>query len=242
MDNFDIFTATSEQFKQASYITALRENPANGVSTDNSPLPAGDHTQLWAPGRTLKIGFTDVRNERTRQAIIDLGSQWLNHANLTFEFTDNGVTDLRISQRDSSCVTRGTDGLLAPQNKPNMFVFAYIKEGEEPSDWFTHSVLRAFARALGATDEEQHPEANIPWDLDKVDAYFEQRHGWTAEQTRTMINEKVNIHQVNGKPYDRNSVMHRDIPNEVTIGNFRIVTATQISAGDIEFMNKAYPF
>ena len=85
------------------------------------PRLAADRSKLWTPGQEIRISFlggTETQQLRT----MGYASEWLDHANLTFVWTDTpGSADIRIDFRrgDGSWSYIGTDALsIGNQRKP----------------------------------------------------------------------------------------------------------------------------
>lgn len=243
---------------QASHDTALRENPANAsitptyevenaYATDESerqPRILLAFTKYWARGRTLKIEFLNNLPDMLKQPIIDAARKWLPHANLKFEFVLAGPSDIRIGLNTHlNWSELGTDALLIPQDQATMeFNFHELfTEQVQPKPELERIVLHEFGHMLGAVHEHQHPDANIPWNEPLLTALLKQT-GYSDELIRKNFLDKYEAADFNYSPYDRDSVMHFDIPNQLTLGDFEVINVGKtLSPGDIEIMRTAYP-
>lgn len=247
MNELRLCNARRLKDQQASYEAAIEENPDNaGVSVPGSrrKRAVGHFSMFWANGRTLKIGFTDDNlAEDHKQAIIAAINQWQPYVNLTFEFIDGqegtpgyGKGDIRITTLYNQNYTLiGTDAKVNDPWTPTMVL------GVKPSDpQFQSIVMHEFGHALGAQHEHQHPEADIPWDVPKVYARYAAA-GVSAEVVDEAVLHTFEKHDTTYTAYDKHSIMHYPVPNEITLGDWEVGLNTAISEKDKAFMRRAYP-
>lgn len=230
-------------------------------SSDRDSRILTSFTKYWARGRTLKIRFLEKSPAYLQQLFFDTASQWLPHINLKFELVTSGDAEIRISLAQpfhASAV--GTDALLAyhDQSVPTMgfnltsLVDAQklIKQQGKPSAGFDirtvlsadfdRVVLHEFGHALGAEHEHQHPNANIPWDEQKVLSDFAAR-GMSEAFIRKNILDRYEAADFSYSEYDQESVMHYNVPEKHTLGSFRIDnTGKTLSEKDKAFMKAIY--
>ncbi|WP_459200489.1 matrixin family metalloprotease [Pseudomonas tremae] len=244
--------------QQASYDAAIRENPSNtatapaqtsqsGQSTGNTNHQARllvSFTRYWTRGRTLKILFQNDPPVTLTGPVIEAANKWLPHINLKFEFVTDGPSDIRIGfneQLNWSAI--GTDNLLAAQDETTMeFNIKDIYTPDlKPGAELTRIVLHEFGHALGAVHEHQHPQANIPWNEPLLRTLLAQT-GLTDDEINSNFFELYESADFHHSAYDRESIMHYDIPNGVTLGDFEIINAGKtLSKNDIEVMGAVYP-
>ncbi|MEO4016026.1 MULTISPECIES: hypothetical protein [Pseudomonas] len=229
---------------QASYEAAIAENPANRPtsSSGRQKRAVARHTKFWAPGRTLRIAFLNG-SQAFKDGVKAAASNWLPHINLKFDFVEGEVGDIRIRTGTGLYWSSiGTDALLDEEG-PTM----------EISDWmlipklFAHYVMHEFGHALGAEHEHLHPEANIPWNKPAV--YSDH---WVPEDAgeddfrRKEVDERyfnlLDTSEVNYSPYDPKSIMHYEIHQAWTHGDFQIYLNFDLSEKDKAFMAEAYPY
>lgn len=243
---------------QASYETAIRENPANAAITptyESDPGYASETSgreprilvafnKYWARGRTLKIEFLKNPPAPLTQPIIDAARKWLPHVNLKFEFVTSGPSDIRIGLNTHlNWSELGTDALLVAQDKATMeFNFGEIFEADlRPKAELERIVLHEFGHALGAVHEHQHPDARIPWN-EPVLRRLLALAGYSDELVARNFLDQYEAADFHYSAYDRDSIMHFDIPNALTLGDFEIInTGKTLSAKDIELMQSIYP-
>jgi len=247
---------------QASYEAAIKENPANAAITptyeseygyahegDREPRMVMAFTKYWARGRTLKIEFMNNLPDILKHPFIEAASLWLPYVNLKFEFVTQGPSDIRIAMNDSIHRSEvGTDALLVPQDKPTMeFNLTQILTNKMVNNQlvkkpdFDRTVLHEFGHMLGAVHEHQHPQSNIPWDQAKL-LQLLPLAGYTEEMIHANILDLYEAADYHYSAYDPDSVMHFDVPNALTQGDFQIInTGKTLSQKDIEFMRSVYP-
>lgn len=243
---------------QASYETAIHENPANAAITptyesetsyttdDNNREPRilVAFNKYWARGRTLKIRFMKNPPAPLIQPVIDAARKWLPHINLKFEFVTSGHSDIRIGFNTTlNWSELGTDALLIPQDKPTMeFNFHELYEtGLRPKGELERIVLHEFGHALGAVHEHQHPDARIPWNEPVLRALLTSA-GYDEQLIARNFLDQYEAADFRYSAYDRDSIMHFDIPDGLTLGDFEVInTGKTLSAKDIAFMGSIYP-
>ncbi len=223
----------------ASMAAALEENPANAPAASSGTRrkrAIGELSKFWKPGRTLRIAFVDEPDEAHRQAIIKAIKRWQPWVNLTFEFVSGNRGEIKIlTDYNDNYSLIGTDALTVGPTDATMVL------GVKPSEAdFETTVLHEFGHALGAHHEHQHPDADIPWDLDKVYAHFE-KHGVSRETVDHNLLNKLDRTLMLATRYDRKSIMHYRVRQELTLGDWSLPQNVKISRKDKAFMRAAYP-
>lgn len=222
-----------------------RSDNAGGFAGDSplalaSPGPemAVVLTKLWKPGRTLKISFIGTIDPTVKQRIQFYAAKWLDHANLKYAWVSkNG--DIRISCKPGGSWSYiGTDALTISKSKATMN-YGWLTP-TSPEDECSRVVIHEFGHALGAIHEHQHPAGGIPWDKPMVYAYYA-RQGWDQAQVDTNIFAKYSFDQLNMTDYDKLSIMHYAVPNDLTIGDYEVGWNTFLSANDMVLAKRVYP-
>lgn len=228
---------------QAAYTAAINENPAN-AGTHSAPgsrrkRSVINYSKLWANGRTLKIAFMDAPDADLKAAIIKAACKWLPYINLKFEFVDDLKGDIRIATRNNNnSSVLGTDALLIHPDHPTMNLGVKPEHAD-----FETIVVHEFGHVLGALHEHQHPQANIPWDKPKVYAFYRNRemNPLTREQVDRNLFASFDTLDPLYTNYDRRSIMHHPVSNDLTIGNWQVPINRKISKKDKQLMKLLYP-
>jgi hypothetical protein len=238
-----------------------------GYLTDDQPYPDANprivtsFTKYWARGRVLKVRFLGSTPLFLQQLFFETACRWLPHVNLKFVLETAGDAEIRIAiDQGFHWSAIGTDALLAysDQDTPTMGfdltrLFDMQKllglQGRSLATFdvrsllsadFERVVLHEFGHALGAEHEHQHPDARIPWDEDAVLKAFVEK-GMSEAFIRRNILDKYEAADFTYSSYDPTSVMHYNVPQEHTLGDFQIDNSGRtLSARDIEFMNRIY--
>lgn len=224
----------------ASYEAAISENPGND-NTDSigsrKKRGVASHSKFWASHRTLKIAFLAPPSNAHRQAAIAAIKQWQPSINLTLEFADDAVGDIRISmEAPLNYSAIGTDATLRGPGENTMNIGTELTH---PA--FESTVLHEFGHALGMEHEHQHPKADIPWNRPFVYHYYLTRYNWSKEEVDHNLFKTLETFTTRTTPYDKKSIMHYQIPNELTTGNWSVEKNTSLSQNDRRLMRKIYP-
>jgi hypothetical protein len=205
-----------------------------------------NHTKFWAPGRTLRIAFLGGTQE-FKNAVIAAASNWLPHINLKFDFVEGDAGDIRIEGDLSGYWSYvGTDALLYAQGptmnlSPDLFHARY----------FAANVMHEFGHVLGAEHEQNNPSSTIPWDKKALYEYHDlsehpnEEDDFETVQSRQRLDarylDRLDAGDTHHSPYDRKSIMHYEIRQQWTEGDFQIFLNFDLSEQDKAFMAKAYP-
>ncbi|TFY94002.1 peptidase M12 [Pseudomonas nabeulensis] len=218
------------------------ENAADSAQPlSRSRRNIGEPAKYWPQNSTIKIAMYDYdMDDPYVLAVKKAASEWLPHINLKFEFVPGEEGDVRITQNmkneggGSSAI--GTKALDMNPASPSM---SLPRDHNHPR--FNYVVMHEFGHMLGAHHAHQHPDANIPWDMDKVYEGYNR----IAELDRQGVQKDVlplpRSNQYDFLPYDGDSVMHYEISPTLTHGNWGQSENWSLSDGDIAWAKKAYP-
>lgn len=234
-----------------SYNAAIGERPGNATDSNGrrKKRGVGEHTKFWSPGKTLKI-LVYKYNEHSFEAVKKGATKWLPHINLKFDFLELDEEDIYNSEaflgdirvdfqprfNDGGSSRFGTDALTGSPHDASMSLGTNFS-----SPHYQRTVIHEFGHALGLHHEHQHPDAKIPWDREKTYSYYARAFGFSRQEVDDNV---FPFERVPGKtytPYDRQSVMHYKVLNELTIGDWHQAASMHISEGDIALVKKAYP-
>lgn len=232
---------------QKSYAVATQERKDNQPQS-HSPQQTrsiGAHTNYWATGKSLKIAISRVSDEGF-DAVKNAIEKWAPYVNLNFNFIDLDDNDelyegdIRIylgpNFNDVGRSLIGTDALAAPAFEPTMWLGTNYTEPNYES-----LVIHEFGHALGLLHEHQHPDTTIPWDRETTYRLLQNNYGLSRDAVNAAFFPLTRNTNYTYASYDRESVMHYQIPNEFTLGDWEQPRNKQLSAGDIAFARTIYP-
>ena len=196
---------------------------------------------LWENGSMLTVKFLDG-NALWRQRVQQYAQEWSQYANIGFQFEPDDFQEnahIRVAFGSGGIYSMvGKEALsVADQNQPTMNFEWHPDTSEEQC---RADVLHEFGHALGFVHEHQSPDAGIPWDEEKVYAYYAML-GWDRDKVKINVLSRVTTASTNHTKFDRHSIMLYPIPNELTLGNFEVRWNTELSDQDKSFAAQQYP-
>lgn len=196
--------------------------------------------KLWPNGSVIRVRFLEPGDAPiVREKIERYADEWTHYANLRFEFVSAGEAEIRISFSGAgSWSMLGTDALKIPQKQPTMN-FGWLTK-TTPDSEYSQVVLREFGHALGLVNEHQNPNANLPWDREKVIRYFSgPPNYWDTAQVDAMLFQKYNFKDY--REFDPKSVMMYSLPRELFTTDFQTDINNELSESDKSFIARLYP-
>ena len=229
-------------------LLARRANPRNEVQRTRLDEATGqaigigfEYRKCWEPGRTLHVRFLDgdpAVQERVKQVAV----QWTQFANIHFAFDDSPDAEIRISfTPGGSWSWIGMDCLVIPPDQPTMNL-GWLTPWTEQEE-YDRVVLHEFGHAIGAVHEHRRPEAEIPWNVEAVIAFYAgPPNYWDAAYTQAQVLDRYAADQITGGEFDPYSIMLYPVPKEHTVGGFEIPWSnSQLSDMDKEWAARMYP-
>lgn len=204
--------------------------------------PRDGFPKLWTPGDVIRARFLDGAEEVHRR-VARTAAMWDRHVNLSFEFGDDPDAEIRISFASAGTWSYpGTDCLGVGSDEPTMN-YGWLA-ADTPSAEVRRTVLHEFGHVLGMLHEHQNPARPDYWDKDKVYRSYEGAPNfWSRQQVDELVFKTWDPELFPfAKEFDPESIMVFPIPKELTIGDFEIGWNMDLSAGDIDFASKLYPF
>lgn len=199
---------------------------------------------VWVNGTELHY-FLINGPEPQRQAVRDAFAQW-KALPLGLKFTETAnraSAEVRISfdAADGSWSYVGRDVLGIPNTEATM------NFGWDLTDAYGHTTaLHEIGHTLGLPHEHQNPFSGIVWDVEKVYAYFTgSPNNWSRAQTESNVLHKFTTTEVDGSPWDPDSVMEYWFPAGLIVEPAQyaagLMPAGGLSAPDQEWAKKFYP-
>jgi serralysin len=203
-----------------------------------------DIARMWSPGDVITVGF--ATNETT-QLVIDkvklYAKQWETIANIKFQFVDLSQAKVRVgfAKDNTSWSWVGRDVLTNTFNQKTVN-FGWFDNTTSETE-FRRVILHEFGHVLGFVHEHQSPNANIPWDKEKVYALFAlPPDSWDRAKVDANVFAKYSQNSTNSSTYDPSSIMHYFFSADLTTNGMSLPGNTNFSSIDKEFSKFVYPF
>lgn len=240
------WAACVEKFHSRQHATPAAARAINRAIV--APPPSGDELaseweKRWANGQKLRISFLDG-SAKLQQKVEEVARGWLAHANLEFQFGRLVDADIRISfQQEGYWSYVGTDARFIDVAEPTMNFGGWnASTVDDEPDEIRRVVLHEFGHAIGCIHEHSSPAAGIPWDVERVIAYYRLTQGWQAQDTYDQVLFKYSVAQVRATDWDRDSIMQYPVEaGLVTDPSFAVGWNSALSPTDIAFVKTMYP-
>lgn len=190
--------------------------------------------KFWDNGQTIRIKFlegTQSQKEFVKKTCIE----WLNYANLKFEFVESGESEVRIifDENSGAWSYLGTDCKDVPQNEPTMCL-GWVDKGV---------VLHEFGHTLACIHEHQNPNEPIQWNEQQVVKDLSgPPNYWSYDMIKHNVFDRYQFSEVEASPVDSKSVMMYPIPSNWTLNGVSYPGGDELSQVDKDFIGMIYPF
>jgi serralysin len=201
--------------------------------------------KMWSPGDIITVGF--FGNETTALVISKVkiyAKVWESFANIKFQFI-NDVTQAQVkvgfANNGMSWSWLGRD-VLNDSTGERTVNFGWFTDQTYETE-FRRVIVHEFGHVLGFIHEHQSPTAGIPWDKEKVYAYFGGAPNyWSHATIDRNIFDAVSKTSTNSSTYDRLSIMHYFFPKDLVTDGSMFTENTNLSTTDMQFSKQVYPF
>ena len=182
---------------------AQRTTTTNGRLRALSPIG-----KQWVNGSTIRVRFMSGTQVQ-RDMVERVAPEWTEHANLSFEFTDDPHAEVRVTfdEIDGAWSYVGTDNLNIPLHAATLNL-----------GWLDRGViLHEFGHMIGLGHEHQNPDGGIIWNEQAViDDLSGPPNYWDLQTIRHNVLNKYTADQIHGTEFDGASVMLYAFPDEWT--------------------------
>lgn len=253
------FAQIQESSKQAEIIVVSLQKKHRAISQTitvqasevkiNLSIARDKNTKLWVNGAKLRISFMGG-DKKIKEKIIRVASQWLETANLKFDFGTWKESEIRIGFRADRGIYSyvGSDALNVPQNEATMNLgwFTAISSEEDISraeENISRVVLQQFGHALGLYNEHQNPNVEIPWDIESIKREMSgPPNFWSIHRIERQFLYKwpADAFPIQ-KEFDPDSVMFQISNKNWLKIELPDRKKTTLSKGDKEFISGLYP-
>jgi len=189
----------------------------------------------WVNGSNIRIRF--MSGTQAQKSMVErIAPLWTEHANLTFEFTEDPRAEIRVTfdAGDGAWSYVGTDNLGIPLHAATLNL-----------GWQDQGViLHEFGHMIGLSHEHQNPDGGIEWNEAAVIADLSGPPNYWDEATiRHNVLDKYRADQLLGTQFDPDSVMLYAFPDSWTTNMGATHANDDLSHQDRQFVKseKMYP-
>ncbi len=226
--------------KPSTSFTTLRSD-GSLVGVNRGPLAIATDF-MWAPGSVITVSLSGG-SAALQSRIQQYANEWSKWGNIRFRFVADPMqaqVRAEINNDKSSWSLLGRDALAvaAPEKTMN---FGWLTDGTG-DDEVRRVVQHEFGHALGMIHEHQSPAAGIPWDRDKVLAYYKRQYQWDDATIEANVLNQAPAASTNFSQYDPTSIMQYRIDPSLTTNRYSVGMNNSLSAIDKQFFAAFYPY
>lgn len=195
----------------------------------------------WQTGAKISIRFLDG-DPVLQQRVKDVAVEWTKVANLNFEFSNDGPTDIRIAfmPGKGSWSYIGTTCRNIDEPQPTMN-YGWLSPGSDEAE-LRRVVLHEFGHAIGLIHEHQNPKGGIHWNKSAVvNDLSGPPNNWDAATIETNIFHFYPPTDVIATDVDAASIMMYPIPKAWTVDGFSAGLNGELSEHDKTLIRSVYP-
>ena len=199
--------------------------------------------KMWNPGDVITVFLATANgSDFIREQVKQFARVWEQHANIKFDFTtDFDAAKIKVGffKNGQSWSWVGRDVLFNPLQFYTMN-FGWFDAATLPEE-FSSTVTHEFGHALGFLHEQQSPASPLQWNLNKTYAYFKTNDNWDPAMVDVQVINKSNANNTNFSSYDRFSIMHYYIPDDLLMSGSGAPVNNWLSAIDKQYARFWYP-
>jgi serralysin len=199
--------------------------------------------KMWKAGRKLRVCFLDG-DPKVHQKVALHAKQWMDYANIIFDFVDGKDGEIRISfQQPGYWSAVGTDALVEEyfaKGEPTMNFHGISTT--TPEEKYSHVVLHEFGHALGCIHEHQNPAAGIRWNREAI--YRDlggPPNNWNRQTVDHNMFETYSTTATQFTEFDPLSIMLYAFPSGWTSNGMTFPENRVLSDTDKRFIASRYP-
>lgn len=195
----------------------------------------------WDAGASISIRFLEG-DSSLQQRVCDVANTWTTVANLNFDFTNDGPTDVRIAfkQGNGSWSYIGTMCRQIPEPQPTMN-FGWLTP-DSSDDEVRRVVLHEFGHMVGLIHEHQNPKHGIQWNKPAVIQDLSgPPNNWDAATIDNNMFKFYAESTVIATDVDPKSIMMYPIPASWTLDGFSAGLNSDLTDTDKSLIGSVYP-
>lgn len=195
----------------------------------------------WNPGDPITIRFLSGAKE-LQDRVRSVALEWLNVANLNFQFVKDAPSDVRIAfmAGSGSWSYIGTNCRSIDDPDPTMN-YGWLTPTTDDTE-LRRVVLHEFGHAIGLIHEHQNPDGGIKWNKPAViHDLGGPPNNWDAATIETNMFQIYSKESLISTSVDPKSIMMYPIPKAWTLDGFSAGLNSEISDMDRTLVKSVYP-